>query len=172
MNQTEERVMDIGNQYIIYMLTINDKDKIIYSKLLELEDGKLEHLIFYQLRNYLWNEEPFYEEKDKEDEDEDEEKDEDEDDEELVESYSLKEFVENETEIDYLDIFNNEEELIELKQNIAMWVEERNGIEPDLNKYGNVIEEYLYFTFSENGFMDANEIKEYIINLIDPVEPK
>jgi hypothetical protein len=170
MNQTEERIMELGNQYIIYMLTINDKDKIIYSKLLELEGGELEHLIFYQLRNYLWNDDPFYEE---EEEDEDDEKDEDEDDEEVIGSYTIQEFVENEKELDYrIHIFPIMEEVIEIQEKVNNWIQERHGREIGSTEYGNLLEEYLYHFFSENGDMDANEIKEYIINLIDPVEPK
>jgi hypothetical protein len=173
MNQTEQRIMDIGNQYIIYMLTINDKDKIIYSKLLEFEDGKLEHLIFYQLRNYFWNDCPFFEETDKWDEDEDEDKDEDEDDEELIGSYTIQEFVENEKELDYrIHIFPLMEEVFEIQEKVNDWIQERHGREIGSTEYGNLLEEYLYHFFSENGDMTANEIREYIINLIDPVEPK
>jgi len=168
MNQTEQKIIELGNQYIIYMLTINDEDKIIYSKLLELDDGELEHFIFYKLRNYFWNDNPYIEEKDEDYDDEDEDEDEDEDDgTRFVYSSTIEEFVGGE-----IDIFNNDEELIELKQKIGVWVEERSGAEPDLDKYSNVVEEYLYHYFSEYGNMNANEVKEYIINLIDPVEPK
>jgi hypothetical protein len=41
-----------------------------------------------------------------------------------------------------------------------------------LTEYGNLVEEYLYHYFSDYGDMEGNEVKEYIINLIDPVEPK
>jgi hypothetical protein len=174
MNQTEQKIMDIGNQYIIYMLTMNDEDKFIYSQLLEFEGGKLDHLIFYKLRNYLWNDDPYIEEKDKEDEDyddDDEEDDEEDDGTRFVNSSTIEEFG-LDMGIDFTDIFNNEEELIELKKKIGVWVEERNGIEPDLNKYSNVVEEYLYHFFSEYGNMGTNEVKEYIISLLDPCEPK
>jgi len=167
MNQTEQKIMEIGNQYIIYMLTMNDKDKIIYWKILEFEDGKLDHLIFYQLRNYLWNQEAYYEEVEDEEDDEDEEHEY----EELVDPFTIEEFGDC-VGIDFTDIFNNEEELIELKKKIGVWVEERNGIEPNLDKYSNVVEEYLYHFFSEYGNMDANEVREYIISLLDPFEPK
>ena len=171
MNQTEQKIIELGNQYIIYMLTINDEDKIIYSKLLELDDGgELEHFIFYKLRNYFWNDNPYIEKKNDE-YDEDDEDDEDDDDDDdatrFVYSSTIEEFVGGE-----IDIFNNEEELIELKKKIGVWCEERNGSESDLDKYINVVEEYLYHYFSEDGHMSANEVKEYIINLLDPVEPK
>jgi hypothetical protein len=175
MNQTEQKIIELGNQYIIYMLTINDEDKIIYSKLLELDDGELEHFIFGKLKSYLWNEEPYCEDEDEneeDDKDEDEDEDEDENEGVIVSAYTIKDFVGIETEMDYTDIFNNYEELIELQKMIITWVQERSGIEPDLTEYGNLVEEYLYHYFSDYGDMDANEVKEYIINLIDPVELK
>jgi len=164
MNQTEQKIIELGNQYIIYMLTINDEDKIIYSKLLELHDGELEHFIFYKLRNYLWNDNPYIED---EDYDDDEDEEDEEDGTRVVSSSTIEEFVGGE-----IDIFNNDEELIELKKNIGVWVEERSGPEPNLDKYSNVVEEYLYHYFSEYGNMNETDLKEYIINLIDPVEPK
>jgi len=146
------------------MLTKHDKDKIIYSKLLDLKGLLLSGFVFHKLNPYLWNEEPYMEE--------DEDDFEDDDCEELVSSYTIKDFVGIETETDYPDIFNNCEELIELQQKIIGWVEERSGVQPNLTEYGNLVEEYLYHYFSDYGDMEGNEVKEYIINLIDPVEPK
>jgi len=166
--QTEQKIIEVGNEYIVYMLTKHDKDKIIYSKLLELEGRNLSWFIFHKLLPYLWNEEPYFED-DNEEEDDDETENEDE---ELVSLYTIKDFVGIETETDYPDIFNNCEELIELQKKIIGWVQERSGVEPDLTEYGNLVEEYLYHYFSDYGDMEENDLKEYIINLIDPIQPK
>jgi hypothetical protein len=55
MNATELRIIEVVDKYVIYMLTENDKEKIIYSKLLELEGQELTDWINEELVEWLGN---------------------------------------------------------------------------------------------------------------------
>jgi hypothetical protein len=54
MNTTEQLV-NVIDEFIVFMLTENDEEKIIYSKLNELDGDELNEWIIDDLRNYLGN---------------------------------------------------------------------------------------------------------------------
>jgi len=152
-NQTELRIIEEIKKFIIYMLTENDEEKIIYSKLNELDDEELEDWVNDRLKPYLTSEYD-YTEGDIE--------------------------IENQDIINWLnedssDIFTNCMELLDIQRKL---------IDFDRNNdmcwfYGDclkrisydedIIQYYCYIYINE---MDAIYLKEYIINLLDPVEPK
>jgi hypothetical protein len=55
VKEYEMKMIEVIDKFIIYMLTENDKEKIIYSKLNELDDEELEDWVNEKLKNYLAN---------------------------------------------------------------------------------------------------------------------
>ena len=153
--QTEMKMIEVINEFIIFMLTKNDEEKIIYSKLNELEDEDLEDWVNEKLKNYLGNEWEY----------EDEEEDINIENCNIHSNWSLKDC------IDFEKIFTNGCELMRIQQKLinfnSDWFEgeciNRIYCEEDILQY------YCYMFLDE---MSPIELKEYIINLIDPVEPK
>jgi hypothetical protein len=153
LNATEMRLIVEIDKFIIYMLTENDKEKIIYSKLNELDGKELEKWVLRHLKPYLTSEYD-YTEGDIE--------------------------IENQNIINWLnednsDIFTNCMELLNIQKTLIDFDMDKGmnwfygecmvriAYEEDLLQY------YCYMYIYE---MDATYLKEYIINLLDPVEPK
>jgi len=153
-NQTELRIIEVIKKFIIYMLTENDEEKIIYSKLNELDDEELEDWVNDELKNYLANGVD-YTEGDIE-----------------IENQEIMGWINEEISgVDSSDIFTDCGELMDIQRQL---------IDYDMsNFYGegmirltfneDLIQYYCYMYIHE---MDPTYLKEYIINLLDPVEPK
>jgi hypothetical protein len=136
------------------MLTENDEEKIIYSKLNELDDEELEDWVNDELKNYLANGVD-YTEGDIE-----------------IENQEIMGWINEEISgVDSSDIFTDCGELMDIQRQL---------IDYDMsNFYGegmirltfneDLIQYYCYMYIHE---MDPTYLKEYIINLLDPVEPK
>lgn len=79
-----------------------------------------------------------------------------------------RELQEKEKEKFYDNIFSNCREMLEVIQILKDFYEEECEI-----KFDNNFEEFmLYYCYMYIREMEATDLKEYIINLIDPVEPK
>ena len=150
------------DKFIIYMLTENDKEKIIYSKLNKFEGEKLKSWATYHLKSYLVNWVAY------DDYEEDEEGD-------TINEERISEWINKDCDIDICDIFNGscgeimriQRELIEYNDNKGYdWF--HYGIEK-LTFNEDILECYCIMYIEK---MTPTELKEYIINLIDPVEPK
>jgi len=145
---TELRIIEVIDKYIIYMLTENDKEKIIYSKLLELEGEELKDWINDEFKDYLLY---LCEYEDIESED----------------------FMGWLNSVDTCTIFTDCGELMEIQRDIIEYnynvkILQYNDI-ITLTYNEDLIQYYSYMYINE---MKATELKEYIINLLDPVEPK
>jgi hypothetical protein len=153
-NQTELRIIEVIKKFVIYMLTENDEEKIIYSKLNELDDEELQNWVNDELEDYLLNE-CDYTEGDI-----------------VIESQSIMGWLnEDISGVDTCNIFTDCSELMDIQRTL---------IDFDMsNFYGegmirltfneDLIQYYCYMYIHK---MDPTYLKEYIINLLDPVEPK
>jgi len=156
-NQTELKIIEVIKKFIIYMLTENDEEKIIYSKLNELDDEELEDWVNDRLKPYLTNDCWYYsgyEEGSIE-----------------IESQEIMSWL-NE---DSSDIFTNCMELLDIQRKLIDF-DMKNGMSwfysdclKRISYDEDIIQYYCYIYINE---MDATYLKEYIINLLDPVEPK
>jgi hypothetical protein len=154
-NQIERKMIEVIDKFIIYMLSEQDKVKILYSQMIELEGEELSDLVNDKLKDYLTDGIGLIEE-------------------ELGGCEFLKWF-EQKSDIDICDIFNGscgeimkiQRELIEYNNdNDCEWFED-SGINITFNE--DLLQYYSYMYIFEMGTI---ELKEYIINLLDPVEPK
>jgi hypothetical protein len=187
MNATELRIIEVVDKYVIYMLTENDKEKIIYSKLLELEGQELTDWINEELVEWLGNGVNYefaYDYECKEDCKEDCE----EDCEEhfkckksatmIIASFSINDYIQNilskengTNEQNFYDIiFTNCRELIKIQARIS---ETLQDCIDDFECYyclGNTLKNYSYIYLRD---MDEG-LKQYIMDLIEPtlIEPK
>jgi hypothetical protein len=171
--QTEMKIIEAIDKFIIYMLTENTNcvnfgksgeiftcgNQIIYSKLNELEDEELEEWVNEKLKNYLANG-CDYEEGDI-----------------IIDNEEIQRWIDMDIcDINICDIFNGScGELMEIQRELInysndndyKWFEGRHMVRITYND--DILQYYCYMYISQ---MDANELKEYIINLFDPVEPK
>jgi len=180
-NQTEMRIIELVDKYIIHMLTEYDIEKIIYSKLLELEGEELTDWINDELVEWLGNGVDYTYTCDCECE------------EEYCEceniatitSFSIGDYIRyilckkenpnetNETVINFYDsIFTNCRELIQIQGKITSTLQQ--DIEDFESYYSlcNTIQNYCYIYLREMDNEMERGLKEYIMNLLDPVEPK
>ena len=141
-SQTEMKLIEVIDKFIIYMLSDNDEEKIIYAKLIELEGEELEDWVNDRLKQYLVCEFG-YEEGDI-----------------YVDSTKIHRCI----SVEYDSIFTNCREFLEIQVKLESY---------DMDKfqfsYEDIINCYCYMYIDE---MSATELKQYIINLLDPVEPK
>jgi hypothetical protein len=153
-NQTELRIIEVIKKFVIYMLTENDEEKIIYSKLNELDGEELQNWVNDELKDYLVNE-CDYTEGDI-----------------VIESQSIMGWLnEDISGVDTCNIFTDCGELMDIQRTLMdfdiSWFYgdcmKRLTFNEDLIQY------YCYMYIHE---MDPTYLKEYIINLLDPVEPK
>jgi hypothetical protein len=149
-NQIEMNMIKAIDKFIIYMLTENDEEKIIYSKLNELEDEELEEWVNEKLKNYLangWD----YEEGDI-----------------IIDNEEIQVWINGDIcDIHICDIFNGScGEILQIQRKIRSF-----DMEGLMDYYYNedILKNYYYMYIDE---MSPIELKEYIINLLDPVEPK
>ena len=151
------------DKFIIYMLTENDKEKIIYAKLNKFEDEELKSWATYSLKNYLVNWVAY------DDYEEDEEGD-------TINEERIAEWINKDCcDIDICDIFNGScGEIMRLQRELIEYNDYKGydwfhyGIEK-LTFNEDILECYCIMYIEK---MEATELKEYIINLLDPVEPK
>jgi len=165
-NQTEFRMIEVIKKFIIYMLTENTNcvsfgktgevftcgNEIIYSKLNELDGEELEDWVNDKLKPYLSNG-CEYTEGDIE--------------------IGNCEIQHNWTDIDYDNIFTNCGELMDIQRTL---------IDYDIDKFEGDCDCIKRLTYNEDllqyycnmyiNEMDATYLKEYIIFLLDPIEPK
>jgi hypothetical protein len=157
-NQTELRIIEVIKKFVIYMLTENDEEKIIYSKLNELDDEELEDWVNDELKNYLANGVD-YTEGDIE-----------------IENQEIMGWLnEDISGVDTCNIFTDCGELMDIQRTLIDF-DMNNGMSwfygdcmKRLTYNEDLIQYYCYMYIHE---MDPTYLKEYIINLLDPVEPK
>jgi len=165
MNATELRIIEVVDKYVIYMLTENDKEKIIYSKLLELEGRELTDWINDELVEWLGNDIDYECENVATM---------------IIASFSINDYIqnilskENPNENFYDTIFTNCRELIQIQGKITdtFQGDTANMLE-DFESYyslSNTLQNYCYMYLRE---MEEG-LKQYIIDLIEPtlIEPK
>jgi hypothetical protein len=148
LNATEMRLIVEIDKFIIYMLNDNDKEKIIYSKLNELDGKELEDWVLLHLKPYLTSGVEY-------------------EDNEEIECEEIQGW----NGINYENLFTHCGELMNIQIELIEYNPDnftgecmaRIAYEEDLLQY------YCYMYIYE---MSATELKEYIINLLDPVEPK
>jgi hypothetical protein len=172
-NQIEMNMIKAIDKFIIYMLTENTNcvnfgksgeiftcgNQIIYSKLNELEDEELEEWVNEKLKNYLangWD----YEEGDI-----------------IIDNEEIQVWINGDIcDIHTYDIFNGscgeylemQRELIEYSvDNGCDWFSGKDMVRLTFDE--DILQYYCYMYIEK---MSATELKEYIINLLDPVEPK
>ena len=151
-NQIEMKMIEAIDKFIIYMLTENDEEKIIYSKLNELDGEELEEWVYDYLKEYLAN----------------------------GCEYTEGDIVIGNEEIqvwiNICDIFNGscgelmqiQKELIEYNNDNGWdWFSGNDMVRLTFNE--DILQYYCYMYIDK---MSPTELKEYIINLLDPVEPK
>jgi len=161
MNATELRIIEVVDKYVIYMLTENDKEKIIYSKLLELEGQELTDWINEELVEWLGNDTDYECENVA-----------------TISSISINDYIQNilskengTNEQNFYDIiFTNCRELIKIQARIS---ETLQDCIDDFECYyclGNTLKNYSYIYLRD---MDEG-LKQYIMDLIEPtlIEPK
>jgi hypothetical protein len=141
-SQTKMKLIEVIDKFIIYMLSDNDEEKIIYAKLIELEGEELEDWVNDRLKQYLVCEFG-YEEGDI-----------------YVDSTKFHRCI----SVEYDSIFTNCREFLEIQVQLESYDMDRFQF-----SYEDIINCYCYMYIDE---MSATELKEYIINLLDPVEPK
>jgi hypothetical protein len=141
-SQTEMKLIEVIDKFIIYMLSDNDEEKIIYAKLIELEGEELEDWVNDRLKQYLVCEFG-YEEGDI-----------------YVDSTKIHRCI----SVEYDSIFTNCREFLEIQVQLESYDMDRFQF-----SYEDIINCYCYMYIDK---MSATELKEYIINLLDPVELK
>jgi hypothetical protein len=158
-NQIEMNMIKAIDKFIIYMLTENDKEKVVYSKLNELDGEELEEWVYDYLKEYLANG-CEYTEGDI-----------------VIENEEIQVWINGDIcDIDNCDIFNGscgeylemQRELIEYSvDNECDWFLGSDMVRITFDE--DILQYYCYMYIDK---MSATELKEYIINLLDPVEPK
>jgi hypothetical protein len=158
-NQTEMKIIEVINEFIIYMLTENDKEKVIYSKLIELEDEELQEWVNEKLKGYLTDGWGYGIEEEEED---------------IVEPYEFTDWF-NDNQKDEYSIFEDCFDLMNIQRKLIDFYDE-NIHSNFLKNYGEykewvnkILQDFYYMIIWK---MYSIELKEYIINLLDPVEPK
>ena len=220
-NQTQLRIIEVIDKFIIYMFKEQDGGEVIYQHLLEQTEENLNDWVNDKLKDWLGNEFQYeytglsckecgYDEEDCECE-----KKETEEEEFTISSMSITRYIdymtdrevkkqmegmeipkpqppiqvaeghwkcgsiiglggvkfllkEEETIKFYDNIFSNCREMLEVLQILKNFYEEECEIKFEYN-YEEFMTKYCYLYIYE---MEATALKEYIINLLDPVEPK
>jgi len=152
MNATEQKLVNVIDEFIVFMLTENNKKKYIYSTLNKLDDDVLEEWVNDYLRVYLANGCAYNYHRDWEGE------------------YVIKDWFEGE----YDSLFTCCFEMLEIQEKILRFFKEEYGEEClNINRICAVEELLVLYCYMYVFKMSPNDLKEYIINLIDPpFEPK
>jgi|LakMenE01Jun11ns_1017448.scaffolds.fasta_scaffold9958933_20 hypothetical protein len=142
--QTEMKLNKVIDEFIIYMLSVNDN--YLYFKLQELEGENLEYFI-YCLKEYLGSGENYKDEKI---------------------NCDCNEFHEYMTEEQYQEIFADKTEFEDLQEKLI-----RDYLPYGERKQYETEDELRWFLLQDYNFiyidsMSSTELKEYIINLIEP----
>lgn len=172
-NQIEVNMIEAIDKFIIYMLTENTNcvsfgksdeiftcgNQIIYSKLNELDGEEFEDWVNTKLKHYLANG-CDYEEGDM-----------------VIEPEEIQNWIGKDIHI--CDIFNGScGEIMEIQRELIEYSNDNGcswfgGIEGDCMIRITYNEDILqYYCFMYIVKMEPTDLKEYIINLLDPVEPK
>jgi hypothetical protein len=150
------KIIETIDKFIIYMLTENDKEKSLYSQLITREDDELSNWINDTLKDYLANGCGLIEEE--------------------VRGCEINKWIENISDIDICDIFNGRvAELIKIQKELIEYDNDCDCFEDCFKEnYVNINFKVLmdYYCYMYICNMSSFELKDYIINLIDPVEPK
>jgi len=152
-NQTENKMIEVYESFIIHLLTEYDEDKIIYSKLIEIEGEELNFWFIHYFIEYVCNNNNY----DYNDED--------------IDGIDFYEWYDEFINID--DIFVNDEETESIRQKLLKYY---NHFHP--SHYSKEQEEWKnilfvdFFQLHIESYLNNNELKNYIINLIDPIELK
>jgi|694.fasta_scaffold04581_4 hypothetical protein len=176
MNATELRIIEVIDKYVIYMISKHAGMIEIYPKLLELEGGELTDWIYDELVEWLGNGVDYEYSYDCECEEDCEcEKTA------TITSFSINDYIQyilckkenpNETYDKirnfYDSIFTNCRELIQIQGKITDTLQQDIEDFEDYYSLSNIVKNYCYIYLRE---MEEG-LKEYIINLLDPVEPK
>jgi hypothetical protein len=150
MNTTEQKLVKVIDEFIVFMLTENNRKKYIYSKLNELDDDELEEWTNEHLIQYLANGCPYNYHRDWEGE------------------YLITDWYEG----DYDELFTCCFEMNEIQKKIWNKYQEY-GDQVIIERLFMVEEILTYYCYMYLKEMSPNDLKEYIINLIDPpFEPK
>jgi hypothetical protein len=140
--QTEQKIIEVIDKYIVFMLTIQDEEQYIFSKMNEIEEEELGDWVNDYLLDYLANSDEYR------------------DDDKVISDCSMSMF----SDID-LELLLTESELLEIKTKLLDICFE----EESLSTGRDIIENYKCW-YIQN--MDENELKEYITNLVEPIQPK
>jgi hypothetical protein len=155
MNSTEEKIVKVIDEFIVYMLTENDAEQIIYSKLNELDGDELDEWVNDELRHYLGDNTTYTEQ------------------EQEVDSMVIYDWYENEGK-DICEVFSGNGDIMSIQREVCdFYIEDLGSVSKEtlLSLFCNedLLREYTYMYIFK---MPTNDLKEYIINLIDPIEPK
>ena len=150
---TEDKIIGKINEFIIFMLTENDAYQVIYSKMNELDGEELEDWVNEYFNNYLANGCQY----DCEGQN--------------IEPYEFITWF-NDNDNDEHSIFQNCFELMEIQRKLIEFYSE---LDTEV-QYGNktdwsykILSDYCYMYINQ---INLDDLKEYIINLLEPVEPK
>jgi hypothetical protein len=146
---TEEKIVKVIDEFIVYMLTENDAEQIIYSKLNELDGDELDDWINDELKDYLGN------------------------------GCCCEDIDPEEINCWYKgnlgEIFTNTGDLMKIQRDIYNFYINEFGRFPE-DKFENLFwngDLLALYTFKYFYEFDSDDLKEHIINLIDPpFEPK
>jgi len=161
MNSTEEKIVKVIDEFIVYMLTENDAEQIIYSKLNELDGDELDDWVNDELRHYLGNG-TLYQEQEGEDAIRE------------VDNMTIDSWYEGMGE-DICEVFSGENgDIMSIQREVCdFYIEDLGSISNETLRSlfcnEDLLREYTYMYIFK---MPTNDLKEYIINLIDPIEPK
>jgi len=141
--QTEQKIIEVIDKFIVFMLTIQDEEQYIYSKMNEIEDEEeLGDWVNDYLLDYLARTDEYR------------------DDDKVITDCHISMF----SNID-LENLLNESELLEIKTKLL----DLSFEEEDLSSWEQILENYKCWYIT---IMDATDLKEYIINLVEPIQPK
>jgi hypothetical protein len=155
MNSTEEKIVKVIDEFIVYMLTENDAEQIIYSKLNELDGDELDDWVNDELRPYLGNGTTYTEQ------------------EQEVDSMVIYDWYENEGG-DICEVFSGNGDIMSIQNEVCdFYIEDYGSVSNETLRSlfcnEDLLREYTYMYIFK---MPTNDLKEYIINLIDPIELK
>jgi len=161
MNSTEEKIVKVIDEFIVYMLTENDKEQFIYSKLNELDGDELDDWVNDELRHYLGNG-TLYQEKEGEDAIRE------------VDNMTIDSWYEEIIGEDICEVFAGNGDIMSIQSEVCdFYIEDYGSVSNETLRSlfcnEDLLREYTYMYIFK---MPTNDLKEYIINLIDPIEPK
>lgn len=145
---TQDKLEKIIDEFIVFMLTENDKEQIIYSKLNELDGDELNEWIIDDLRHYLGNGRSC----------------------EDIEAQQINCWYKG----NLGEIFTHTDDLMTIQRDIYNFYINEFGEFPedkieDLFWKGDLLALYTFKYIVE---FETDWLKEHIIDLLDPIEPK